>query len=82
MKTIITGEGNGKIGFFIENTNQLSGRQKFFLKFAAFLADNSPNEVFFISKVFEQDIKPYSASKLKIYDISEFDFSSMEGGAW
>lgn len=64
--------------FFIDTEVRLSGRQKYFLDFAAYLADHTSNEVFFVNHNREEDIKQYVNSKLIFLNIDDTDYSRFE----
>ena len=68
----------GKYVFFIDTNHHLVGAQNILLNLAAYLADNSDNEIYFVNNYFDDDISRFPGSKLIYATIDLFDFSKFE----
>lgn len=71
-----------KYVFFIDTKQRLGGRQKYFLDFAAYLAELKEHEVYFINNHQEEDIKPYIGGCLNFLNLDEVDFNQFEGATF
>ncbi len=71
-----------KYVFFLDTVNPAVGKQLIFIDLAAYLADTTDNEIYYVNRVHEKDYDRHHESKLNYCDIDNIDFSSFEGATF
>lgn len=64
-----------KLVFFVDTASHLVGAQKLLIDLAAYIADNTENDVYFVNNNFIEDVALHSETKLKCSTVDEFDYS-------
>ncbi len=64
-----------KIVFFIDTKAPVSGSQAILLDLAAYIADNSDNEVYYVNNHHDDDVSRHTNTRLNFGTIDSFDFS-------
>ena len=67
-----------KIVFFLETNSPLTGMQTVLLDMAAYLADHTENDIYYVNNLFKEDIERVGKSSLTMFDLIDTDFSLFE----
>ena len=64
-----------KLVFYVDTASHLVGAQKLLIDLAAYIADNTENDVYFVNNDFSEDISRHLGTRLKCSTVDEFDYS-------
>lgn len=65
--------------FYIETPSKLIGKQEFFIDMAAYIADKSENEVYYVNHFYREDYEKYKNTRLHYISVDKINLSEFDG---